>query len=763
MRKFDIDLLPNPVLVYDSAWRIDKVNKAALTVLGFEKKEEILGQPMSALFLHDDFSEIIVLQNFAENIPSEIEKRNGYLRNKKNQRIRLFSRISKTYQRIDHTFFIQSLMEVPGIPDVNEGKTDSSALNYYALLAENIPGLEVFLVNKDLEILSKLGNETFYRGWNKIPAGKEFMNYFPEPIVNQLKPLLKIAFESTPVSQEVYENDNYYSIRIIPIVDRKKVYQCVIVLQNISEAKIIQNQLKLSKEESEEANRAKDDFVAKMSHEIRTPLNAISGFTEQLRKTPLTKIQQDYVNIVINSSRHLLTLIDDILVLSKIELGQMELEEVAFKISEITQAVHEMLEIKLQKKNISFESSVSPELDDYIVGDPAKLRQVLLNLADNAVKFTNRGRINISCKLINEIPGIKQVKFEVIDSGIGISKENIEKIFNPFHQVNSSYDRSFIGCGLGLTISRDIIQTMGGTLDVESTPGKGSVFSFVLNFRVASEPEMAGEELARTVDLENLHVLFVDDDKINRMLGEIILKKYNIRTDFAKSGLEALKFFVPGKYDIIFLDINMPDINGMDVTRYMRQIEKAKNTSKKTVIIAMTANAVSKHVKQYLECGMDSVMLKPYDEDTLYRKIISIAKKITEPLDVLQQPVKSLVETSYDLDNLLMITRGDKEFTLLMLDTFIENSEKLLGKIKKSYIARNYVQIAEAAHRLSPSMEQLGISRASNLLKEIEEKYLDGKNGVPDTDPLIDEAIVEINSGIGAIRKATVNIKQQQE
>jgi signal transduction histidine kinase/DNA-binding response OmpR family regulator len=757
----NLDVFPVPLIFYDLDWKIIRLNTAAHSVLGYESENALINQPINLLFCENEYAVLYEVQNSLLGAQGDKIKRNVCLRSSNGKLVKMCSQFNRYFDEnmTPPEGYMQTCMELQESPECT--KTTIGSKNY-SLLAENIPGLEVFLVDRELNVLSRIGNETFFQGWNRNLSGIYFPDYLPEEIAQSLKPMLKLAFESTPLSHEFEENENYFSIRIIPVVEKKKVQQCVIVLQNITETKMVENQLKLSKKESEEANRAKDDFVAKMSHEIRTPLNAISGFTEQLRKTPLTKVQQDYINVVSNSSRHLLTLIDEILILSKIELGQIDLEETAFKLVEITQAVHDMLEIKIKKKNLQFHTSVDGAADDYLLGDPARLRQILLNLVDNAIKFTHRGSISLKCILVSDNPGSKLIRFEVSDTGIGISDPDQEKIFQPFHQVDSSYERSFTGCGLGLTISRDLVNTMGGIMKVDSVPGQGSIFSFTLNLKTASAVAHKTEsDLIRNINLQHINILFVDDDPVNRLLGEIILKKYDIRTDFAKSGLEALKLFQPGKYHLIFLDINMPDINGMEVTRYLRQIEKAKNASRKTHIVAMTANAVSKHVKQYLESGMDSVMLKPYDEDTIYRKIVAIAKRENgHDLSGLL-PDKAIEDTPFDLDNLLRITRGDKEFTLLMLDTFIENSEKLLSKIKKSYHDKNFAHIAETAHRLAPSMEQLGVTRATRLLKEIENKYLDEMMISNEADPMVEQAIVEIKAGILAIRKATANIKQQ--
>ncbi|TVQ16183.1 MAG: response regulator, partial [Bacteroidetes bacterium] len=346
--------------------------------------------------------------------------------------------------------------------------------------------------------------------------------------------------------------------------------------------------------------------------------------------------------------------------------------------------------------------------------------------------------------------------FQVSDTGIGISKEEIKRIFQPFHQVDNRIDRNFTGCGLGLAICKELLEAMGSQLQVESTPGEGSVFSFTLTLDEA--PQSLPKAKKHTIErkaTKNLKVLFVDDDPVNRLLGSIILRKCRAKADFAKSGAEAMKTFHPGKYPLIFLDINMPGMNGLEVIRSLREREKNYPGAPASRVVAMTANTVRKQIREYLKAGMNSVMLKPYNEETFIKHIISATPPaLVSEKEVLKEesPLLNLNEAKlFDLDQLRQITRGDQDFMQLMLNSFIENGELMQKKIISDLKKEDYRGIAEAAHRLHPSAEQLGMEKATVLLKKIEEKYLRKNNYKPDPQ-LIQIALNEIAIAISAIK-----------
>ncbi|TVR40240.1 MAG: response regulator, partial [Bacteroidia bacterium] len=570
-----------------------------------------------------------------------------------------------------------------------EQKKPNTDMKDLAVLSKNIPGLEMFLIDEEMRVRCKLGHETFIQRWhNESGEDAGFLSYFPPETKTIIEPLLSIAFQQTPVSSEFSIKNNSFSIRMIPYKNGDSEVLCAVILQNITETKVVENKLKDSMTEAEEANKAKDIFVARMSHEIRTPLSAVIGFAEQLKGTRLTKKQSDYVDIVNNSSRHLLSILDDILVLSKIESGTIELDEMPFTVNNVFEDIDKMLEARYLKKGLNFYYKTD-FLNDYnLLGDAEKLKQVLINLANNAIKFTKKGEIMLVAKLVNEDKNNAKICFEVTDTGIGIAPGKIKEIFKPFQQVNNHLNRNFQGCGLGLTISKDLVESMGGELTVESTPGIGSTFSFTLEFEKStdsvSESKLVPEKTGKIVP-KSLRILFVDDDPVNLLLGKVILKKFRIKADFAESGEQALAYFKPGRYNMIFLDINMPDKSGIEVTKQIREKEENSGEKHKTTIVAMTANALRKQLVYYLRAGMDSILLKPYTEETIYKKIQRFTGNpfnVDTQIQSIQLFEKNQETKATDFSGLLKITKGDKQFTLLMLHTFVQNTENMIKKLR---------------------------------------------------------------------------------
>jgi signal transduction histidine kinase/CheY-like chemotaxis protein len=769
MDKKTLKMIPNPIIIYDTYWKVHIANPAALRAHGLKNSDVIAGKDIRSL-VHPSGHEKL------ESVQQEL-KYNDHA-----QPSASLIRIQKNSKATDSRYLSQFTRltdyPVPGsfsymesaiqLKDTNNlSKENSEDVKNFRILSENIPGLEMFLIDSNMHVHCRLGRETLKQKWhNHQDEGADFLEYFNPEIISILQPLVKIAFHKTPVSREFSMNNKFFSLRLIPLNIEQPETLCVVILQNITDTKLTENKLKLYQQQAVEANRAKDIFVAKISHEIRTPLNAILGFTEQLTHTRLTRKQSDYLDVVNNSSRHLLTIIEDILVLSKIESGTIEQEEVPFKIPDVFDQIEHLLEIKYRKKNLTFLSYVDKFADTTMLGDVSKLKQVLINLANNAIKFTSKGRVEINAIVADQNQDGKKIRFEVSDTGIGINPDEIKNIFKPFSQVNNLFDRNFSGSGLGLTISKDLVSSMGGKLSVQSIPGQGSTFSFTLTLKKGSQnPEkQENDNEKQEINLpQNLKILFVDDDPVNILLGKIILRKHRVRAHFADSGALALRKFRPGKYHLVFLDINMPDINGLDVVQHIRETEVESPPSAKTTIIAMTANALKKHLKKYLKHGMDSILLKPYTEKALIQKIIKHSPEFHTENSV--ESGTRFPETSskiYDLSELLKVTKYDHAFTSLMLNTFVENSENMIDKIRHSLSQDNYYEIGEVAHKLIPTVEQLGIKKARDLFKKIETLYLYTSNSEKDPN-LIIMAIEELKIAIQAIKQVLKETETQDQ
>ena len=397
---------------------------------------------------------------------------------------------------------------------------------------------------------------------------------------------------------------------------------------DITEQKRISEELKNAKEIAEKANNSKSMFLANMSHEVRTPMNAILGFVDQLAKNEDDSTRQEQFEIIKNSGKTLLTIINDILDLSKLESGKMDIEFHPCSIQHIFQEIGQLFYELMEEKNITYKMSISRELPECILSDQVRIKQVLSNLLSNAIKFTpENGMIKMEVKYKKENT---MLYCSIKDTGVGIAKENQVKIFNAFNQEDSSTTRKFGGTGLGLSISSKIIEVMGGTLQVESSLGKGSCFYFEIPVKVCEPRKNQNYLQLNKIDSENInalefnkYALIVEDNKTNQMLLGMILEEIGISYDIANDGVEAIAKYKENTYDIILMDENMPNLNGIEATKYIRKMEQVEGL-KYTPIVAVTANALSSDRERFISSGMDDYVSKPYTEEDIIRVLKSL-------------------------------------------------------------------------------------------------------------------------------------------
>ncbi len=485
-------------------------------------------------------------------------------------------------------------------------------------------------------------------------------------------------------------------------------------------------QVELAQKEKEVAERTaylKQQFMANMSHEIRTPMNAIVGMTRLLLSKEPKQDQLRYLNAIQQSADNLLVIINDILDLSKIEAGKIIIEHTDFSLREVMHSIRDVLMLRAEEKHIDLRVSIDAAIAQRLVGDPTRINQVLINLAGNAIKFTEKGYVEVNAQLQKKENNKDWIQFDIIDTGIGIAPDYVGKIFESFTQAGTDIARKFGGTGLGLTISKQLVELMNGQIKVKSELGKGTTFSVLIPLEesaVQVEEEKSDVVNEKVLQLLNdTKVLLVEDNEFNRMVAEDTLKELlpGITIDIAVNGEEAVSRVQDTRYDFVLMDIQMPVMDGVTATRTIRTT--LAPPARDTKIIAMTANVLQEDVKQYFAVGMNAYVSKPFQTDELLLKMAAVMENNVQ--DILQgtsanqntivaEPIMpSLPDKVTDMQFLMQFTNNNEEKMKKYIGMFLENGPRLLTNIQQGLANKDYPAVKIAAHSMKPQLSYMGV------------------------------------------------------
>ncbi|TVR73845.1 MAG: response regulator [Marinilabiliales bacterium] len=761
--KGSFDVLGVFILAADINGRIVFMNKRAC---------EVLEMPGADVWSELSFTDLLIDKDEKERVKSGINSllAGGQAQSMKSS-YRLQSRsgseriIEAQTIKVDEDGTIKGIL-IAG-KDFTEYSRTSEILkkdfDLYRVILNTIPGLNIFVFDNELRFILAEGNRLKESG----PSSKYFidkkLNEIPDRnLAKKWEEYLPEVLDGKRIEKEYKLKSNHYLLIGQPLTfEDNQVSTGIIIVRNITEEKLTEKILKRSKDEAVKAGKAKNRFLARVTHEIRTPLNAIMGFTEQLSNTELSPTQKKYVKIIDRSSELLLSLVNDILVMSKIEAGQISFERNVFSLRNSVEFVFKALSSKAERKNLGFRYKIDEKADRVIRGDPIRLQQILMNMLSNAIKFTKKGDVELACSTQKETDRDISIRFDVIDTGIGISEKHLKDIFNQYKRGDEEIEKIYEGTGIGLAICKNLIELQNGSLSVSSRKGTGTTFSFTLTYEKASEKDMlsSGNDNDNKEKLKGIRILLVDDDSLNLLLGKTILDKLNCTYDIADSGSRALDKIKNNRYDLILLDIHMPDIDGIKVAKHVR----VKLKDNQTRIIAMTAAALRDDVMQFEKTGINDFIIKPFKEEYLFNKICYVMGR--EPTGFKESKTEIILKKEispkpYNLAELQKMAGNDTEFMKQTLKLFIDNSNQAIERFRYYISEGNLEQIGETAHKLLPSYRHLEAQAVVRKLLILKKNALISKNheGI---EKLVDDTITEMKKVLSELKKEITPSEEQ--
>jgi PAS domain S-box-containing protein len=559
------------------------------------------------------------------------------------------------------------------------------------------------------------------------PAGEQLMKFIHPDDMFVIDNTLRKAYNGEPATGDfrIVLNDGrmkYIHIQSRPQYHDGKLVKLTGTVQDITARKLVERELTEAKKKAEESTIIKERFLANMSHEIRTPMNAITGFAKLLLQTPLNSEQRSFIEAIDISGEKLLVIINDILDYSKIEAGKLVIEKTTMDPAQVARDVAQLLAIKANEKGLDLSVTVDEKLPAALIGDPVRLSQVLTNLAGNAIKFTEKGYVKISIKVAEESGTFHVLDFSVEDSGIGIEEDKLDHVFEGFAQAASDTSRKFGGTGLGLTIARNIVEIQGGTISVKSIPGSGTTFTARIPFERSQDntaPAVAPSIARKDTRLDGVRVLLAEDNELNSFLAITILQKSGCQTMLAKNGVEAIGLLKQHQFDVVLMDIQMPEMDGYTATRFIRtQLDEPLRS---IPIIAMTAHALHDEQAKCINLGMNDYISKPFDPEALRAKIRALAEgsEASHMINLLHE--KSAAVEGINLGQARLALSHDEEVLMQVLRMFLETVPQQLDEMMAAAENNNIPLLKNLAHKMRPGFGFIGAQALHEGLRELEE------------------------------------------
>ncbi|MGB1241287.1 MAG: ATP-binding protein [Chitinophagales bacterium] len=538
------------------------------------------------------------------------------------------------------------------------------------------------------------------------------------------------------VEEELYMKDGRVLERdYIPIFREDKYLGHLWQYRDVTIRKIELLEIEQAKQIAEDAQKAEKQFLASMSHEIRTPLNAVIGMANLLYDTRPTMEQIEFLDIIQTSANILQSLISDILDLSKIEAGKIEYNEKPLDLVGLVRALQKTFQVKLNSKNVEIEAFVDTAIENYILSDQMLINQILLNLLGNADKFTEEGHIGVQIKLLEKKGENMLLRCKVYDTGIGIAEDKLEAIFEKFKQANKEVQVKYGGTGLGLPITKKLIEFLGGKINVSSEIGRGTTFTFTLPVKDAGFKEDVKKNKPITnLVLDKLNILVVEDNKMNRRYLEGLFKRWNVNYQMAVHGKDALNFVDKERFDLILMDIQMPVMNGYQTTIVIRN---SHNLNKNTPIVALTASALINQREKAFSLGMNGHITKPFTPNQLIEGIKTFVNGGIEGLDSLKKSeeyilaapkIEAQIEEKTEfvfadaLDNeyLQEFYEGDIDYMIDMFESFFESAVPEIPLLKEYTEAEEWIKLSRLAHKITPTLPIVGLTEFESMFRNIE-------------------------------------------